>query len=221
MLSLLHENLPHLIHAYGAWVVAGMILLECMGLPLPGETALISAAIYAGTTHRIGILPVLVAAAVAAVIGGAIGYWIGRAAGYPLALRYGRYIGLTESRLKLGQYMFLKHGGKIVFFSRFIAILRALTGLLAGVNRMDWRRFMLFNVTGGILWAGVFGFGAYALGHQMRHLAGPVGIAALVLVVAAIIAGTLFVRHHHGQMQARAERAFPGPLRPRERVTTR
>ena len=86
---------------------------------------------------------------------------------------------------------------------------------------MEWGRFMLFNVTGGILWAGMFGAGAYALGHQVRHIAGPVGIAALVLVLAAIVAGALFVRHHHGLMQARAERAFPGPLRPRERVTSR
>lgn len=221
MLSLLHENLPRLIHVYGVWVVAAMITLECIGLPLPGETALISAAIYAGTTHRIGIVPVLLAAAAAACIGGAIGYWIGRAAGYPLALRYGRYIGLTESRLKLGQYMFLKHGGKIVFFSRFIAILRALGGVLAGVNQMDWRRFLLFNVTGGVLWAGVFGAGAYVLGHQVRHIAGPIGIAALALLVVAIVAAALFVRHHHGLMQARAERAFPGPLRPRERVSSR
>lgn len=221
MLSLLHENLPRLIHAYGAWVVAGIVMLECIGLPLPGETALISAAVYAGTTHRVGILPVILAAAAAASIGGALGYWIGRAAGYPLALRYGPYIGLTESRLKLGQYMFLKHGGKIVFFSRFIAILRALSALLAGINRMEVGRFMLFNVAGGVLWAGVFGAGAYALGNEVRHIAGPVGIAALALVVVAIVAAALFVRHHHGVMQDRAERAFPGPLRPRERVTSR
>jgi membrane protein DedA with SNARE-associated domain len=221
MFSLLHENLPHLIHAYGAWVVAVTIMLECVGLPLPGETALISAAIYAGTTHRIGIVSVLLAAAIAASVGGALGYWIGRAAGYPLALRYGGYIGLTESRLKLGQYMFLKHGGKIVFFSRFIAILRALSALLAGINRMDWGRFMLYNVAGAIIWAGAFGGGAYALGHEIKHVAGPVGISALVLVVILIIAGAIFVRRHHATMQARAERAFPGPLRPPQRAVSR
>lgn len=218
MLSLLHEGLPHLIHAYGYWVVAALVGLECVGLPLPGETALISAAIYAGTSHRLGIVPVIASAATAAVLGGMLGFWIGRAAGYPLALRYGRYIGLTESRLKLGQYMFLRHGGKIVFFSRFIAVLRALAAFLAGANRMDWPRFVVFNAAGGIVWAGLFGTAAYVLGRQMRHVEGPIGIAALAVVVALIIAGALFLRHQHAGLQARAERAFPGPLRPPERA---
>jgi len=218
MLSLLHENLPHLIHAYGYWVVAGLVALECVGLPLPGETALISAAIYAGTTHKLGIVPVVASAATAAVLGGMLGFWIGRAAGYPLALRYGRYVGLTESQLKLGQYMFLRHGGKIVFFSRFIALLRAVAAFLAGANRMDWPRFLLFNTAGGVVWAGLFGTGAYLLGRQVRHIEGPVGIALLAVVVALVIAGALFLRHHHAELQAQAERAFPGPLRPPERA---
>lgn len=217
MLSLLHENLPHLIHAYGVWVVAGLIMLECMGLPLPGETALISAAIYAGTTHRLSIVAVIGAASVAAVVGGAIGFWIGRAAGYPLALRYGSYIGLTESRLKLGYYMFSRHGGKIIFFSRFIAILRAISAFLAGANRMDLGRFMLFNVTGGVLWAVLFGSAAYALGKQVHRIEGPVGIALAVIVVALIVAGVIILRRHHDRLQAEADRAFPGPLHVPER----
>jgi len=218
MLSVISESLPHLIHAYGAWVVAGLIALECVGLPVPGETALISAAIYAGTTHRLGIGSVLAAAAGAAILGSALGFWIGRAAGYPLALRFGGYIGLTERRLKLGQYMFLRHGGKIVFLSRFIAILRALAAFLAGANRMAWGRFMLFNVAGALLWAGSFGTAAYMLGRQVHRLEGPVGIGAGVVIVAALVGAALLVRQHHGRMQAAAERAFPGPLRPPQRA---
>jgi membrane protein DedA with SNARE-associated domain len=214
MFSLLQESLPHLIHTYGAWVVGGVVMLECLGLPVPGETALISAAIFAGTTHRLGIVPVILAAAIAASVGGAIGYWIGRAAGYPLALRYGSYIGLSESRLKLGQYLFLRHGGKIVFFSRFIAVLRALGALLAGVNRMDWRRFVLFNTAGAVAWATLFGTAAYALGREVHHVEGPVGIAVLVVIGIGVIAAIVVARRQHGRMQAAAERAFPGPLRP-------
>lgn len=218
MLSTLHDSLPHLIHAYGAWVVALIVMLECMGLPLPGETALISAAIFAGTTHRLSIVAIILAAAGAAVLGGVFGYWIGRAAGYPLALRYGGYVGLTESRLKLGQYMFMRHGGKIVFFSRFIAILRALSAFLAGATRMDWGRFMFFNVTGGALWAALFGTAAYTLGKQIHRIEGPVGIAVAIVVGLVLIAGFVVIRRQHDRMQEAAERAFPGPLRPERRL---
>lgn len=212
MLSALHESLPHLIHTYGYWVVAGLVALECAGLPLPGETALISAAVYAGTSHRLSIGLVILSASIAAALGSALGYWIGLEAGYRLALRYGSYIGLTESRLKLGQYMFLRHGGKIVFVSRFIAVLRAVAGLLAGINRMDWRRFVLFSAVGGVIWATTFGTAAYVLGRQVHHLEGPVGIAVLVLVGILVVAAIVVARHQHGRMQAAAERAFPGPL---------
>ena len=210
----LHESLPHLLHTYGYWVVAGLVALECIGLPLPGETALISAAIYAGTSHRLSIGLVILSASIAVMVGGAIGYWIGQEAGYRLALRYGSYIGLTEARLKLGQYLFLRHGGKIVFFSRFIAMLRALAGLLAGLNRMDFRRFLLFNTAGGVLWATAFSTAAYALGRQVHHIQGPVGIAVLVLIAGGVIAAVVVARRQHGRMQAAAERAVPGPLRP-------
>ncbi len=162
--------------------------------------------------------PCLVAAGSAAVLGGALGFWIGRNAGYPLALRYGGYIGLSERRLKLGQYMFMRHGGKIVFASRFIAILRALSAFLAGANQMQWGRFMLFNITGGALWAGLFGTAAYALGKQVHHLEGPVGVAAGAVIAAFLIGGALLVRQHHGRMQEAAELAFPGPLRPPQRA---
>ncbi len=214
MFSLLPESLPHLIHTYGYWIVAALVAIECAGVPVPGETALISAAIYAGTSHRISVVPVIAAAAIAATIGSAVGFWLGRAAGYPLALRYGSYIGLTESRLKLGQYMFLRHGGKIVFLSRFIGVLRALAGVLAGINRMDWGRFLLYSTVGGVIWAIGFGSAAYALGRQVHRLEGPFGIAIGVLIVGLIIGLVVVARRHHGRMQAEAELAFPGPLQP-------
>src|SRR6476660_587181 len=135
-----------------------------MGLPLPGESALVLAALYA-SRHDHNIAGVVAAAATGAVLGDNIGYWIGREFGYRLLLRYGGAIGLSVSKIKLGQYLFLRHGGKVVFFGRFVAVLRALAAFLAGVNRMDWGRFLLANSAGGILWASVVGFGAYALGR--------------------------------------------------------
>ena len=91
-----------------------------MGIPLPGETMLVSAALYAGSTHRVAIGAVMLVAATAATVGGMIGYVIGRWIGLRLLVRYGKYVRLDERRLKVGQYLFLRHGGKIVFFGRFV-----------------------------------------------------------------------------------------------------
>src|SRR5580693_428410 len=126
------DLLHHLAHDYGLCVLFGVVLLECMGVPMPGETALVSAALYAGSTHRIGIASVVAVAALAAIIGGNIGYLVGRTVGFRLLLRYGRHVRLDERRLKVGQYLFLRHGGKIVFLGRFIALLRTYAPLLAG-----------------------------------------------------------------------------------------
>ena len=201
-----------LIAMYGCWVVFLVVGLESIGIPLPGETVLVAAAIYAGTTQQLSIVIVVSAAAAGAILGDNIGFWIGREFGFRLLLRYGRRIGLGEPRLKLGQYLFLRHGGKIVFFGRFVALLRTFAALLAGANRMPWRPFLLFNAAGGIVWATFFGTGAYVLGAAMHRTSGPVGIGLAVLAAAGAIGGIIFVRHHEKGLQARAERALPGPL---------
>ena len=136
-----------LVQTYGLWLVFVLIMLESMGIPLPGETAFVSAALYAGTTHGIGIVPVVAVAAAAAIVGDNIGYVIGCTVGFRLLVRYGRYVHLDEGRPKVGQYLFLRHGGKIVFFGRFVALLRASAALLAGSNRMAWSKFLLMKCT--------------------------------------------------------------------------
>jgi membrane protein DedA with SNARE-associated domain len=147
-----HHELIEIIATNGYWIVVLAIGLECLGLPLPGESILIAAAIYAGSSHALNIWLVIGAAAFGAILGNAIGFWIGREGGYRLLLRYGRRFGMTDDRIKLGQYLFLKHGGKIVFFGRFVAVLRALVALFAGANQMSWRSFLFFNVVGSIVW---------------------------------------------------------------------
>src|SRR5262245_59879520 len=123
-----------------------------MGLPLPGESVLVLAAMYA-TQHAHSITAVVAAAAVGAVLGDNVGYWIGREFGYRLLRRHGSRVGLSPNKIKLGQYLFLRHGGTVVFFGRFVAVLRVLAAVLAGVNRMDWRRFLVANAAGAILLA--------------------------------------------------------------------
>lgn len=157
--------IPHLIHVYGLVVVAVIVGIECVGFPLPGETALLAAAIDAATKHDLNIDAVILTATGAAVVGRTVGYLIGRKFGYRLLLHYKNHLGLTEGRIKLGQYLFLKHGGKIIFVAQFAPVLRAFAGLLAGANVMPWRKFMLANVASSGVWAMIYGYAAYWIGH--------------------------------------------------------
>jgi membrane protein DedA with SNARE-associated domain len=204
--------LHHLLHTYGLWVLFGVVMAESMGIPMPGETALVSAALYAGATHNIELVHVIAVAAAAAIVGDNIGYLIGHTIGLKLLTKYGRYIRLDEGRLKVGQYLFLKHGGKIVFFGRFVAFLRAFAAVLAGANRMSWPHFLAMNAAGGICWAMLFGCGAYFFGERIRTIAGPLSVILLVGALVAVIAGYLFFRHHERELELRARAALPGPL---------
>jgi membrane protein DedA with SNARE-associated domain len=201
-----------LIVKHGSWVVAGIVGLESMGLPLPGETTLILAAAYAGSTQHLDISHVIAAAAFGSIVGDNIGFLIGREFGYRLLLRYGHYVRLTGDQIKLGQYLFQRHGGKIVFFGRFLPALRMLAALLAGVNRMPWGPFLFFNAAGGILWATVYGLGSYYLGREASRLAGPLEIGLVVLVVIIAALGLMFLHRHQQSLMEEARRALPGPL---------
>jgi membrane protein DedA with SNARE-associated domain len=198
-----------LIQVYGLWVLFGIIMLESMGMPMPGETALVTAALYSATTHQVSIISVISAAAAAAIIGDNLGYLIGRTIGLRLIVRYGRYVGLYERRLKVGQYLFLRHGGKIVFFGRFVAFLRTYAALLAGANLMRWPHFLLMNALGGVCWASALGFGTYLLGGQMRQVSGPAGILVFAVAVILVIAGLVYFRRHEKELEDRAETAIP------------
>ena len=200
------------IVAYGLAVVFVVVLLESSGLPLPGETALVSAAIYAGTTHRIGVAALIAAAAAGAILGDNIGYFVGRRFGFRVLLAQGHRVGLTEQRLKLGQYLFQRHGGKIVFFGRFVAFLRAFAALLAGVNLYDWKHFLVFNALGGIGWASLFGLGGYLVGNTIETVTRPLALIGLAGAVVALVAGALLFRRFEAQWTAEAEAALPGPL---------
>jgi membrane protein DedA with SNARE-associated domain len=195
--------------------VALSIALESMGVPVPGETALVAAALYAGKTQALNIWVLIAFASAGAILGDNIGYWIGREIGFRVLLRYGSYIGLTERRIKLGEYLFQRHGGKIVFFGRFIPLLRSLAALVAGLNQMGWPRFVIFNAVGGISWATCYGLAAFYFGKQIEAFTRPLG-AALLLTSTIIFLGLLFfVRRHEADLAIKAEQAFPGPVKSR------
>ena len=206
------STLMHLLTTYGYLAVLLFVAIESIGIPFPGETMLLVAAIAAGTTYQLSSAWVIVAAAGGAILGDNLGFWVGREGGYRLLRRYGRYIRLEEHRLKQGQYLFLKHGGKVVFFGRFVAVLRAWAAFLAGTNRMRWPRFLLFNAAGGIVWATLYGLGGYLLGNNIHRLVGPVGIVLLALAVLLILVGIVVVRRNEKRLEDEAEQALPGPL---------
>jgi len=200
------------VQTYGYWAVFLAVGLESLGVPIPGETTLVAAALYAGSTHQLSLIPLMIVAAVAAIVGDNIGYLIGRFGGYRLLRRYGHYVRVDEAKLKVGRYLFDQHGGKVVFIGRFISVLRTYAAFLAGTNMMPWRRFLVYNAAGGIIWAALFTTDAYYLGTAFHQVSTVVTIVGAVLVLAVVIAVIFYLRRHLKRLEARAEKAYPGPL---------
>jgi membrane protein DedA with SNARE-associated domain len=148
-------SLAPVLNRYGYLAVAGLVLVEDFGVPVPGETVLIAAAVYAGA-GRLNIVLVGIIAVAAAVIGDNAGYAIGRFGGRALALRYGRYVGLTSKRLDRAEAFVTRHGGWVVTFARFLEGLRQANGIIAGITGMPWRKFLAYNALGAVLWVGVW-----------------------------------------------------------------
>ena len=155
---------------------------------------------------------IFLVAAAAAIIGDNIGYWVGDKGGYQLLRRYGHYIRIDESKMKIGRYIFDRYGGQVVFFGRFVSILRTYAAFLAGTNRMRWRTFLIFNAAGGIVWAAMYAFGAYVLGNSLRTISGTVNLVLLGAAVVVIVAAIMVIRRQSRRLAAVAEAAYPGPL---------
>jgi membrane protein DedA with SNARE-associated domain len=205
-------HISNLIHTYGYWAVFFLVTAESLGIPLPAETALILAAVYAGQSHHLSPWLIWLVASAAAIVGDNIGFWIGDKGGYAVARRYGSKVGLDERKLKTARYLFDQHGPKVVFFGRFVSILRAYAAFLAGVSKMHWRRFLVANAAGGILWAAIYTWAAYLLGSAFERFSKTLNIVLLVAGVIAIAAALLLVRRQFSRYADRAEAAYPGPL---------
>lgn len=201
--------ITQLVGSYGYYAVFTLVALESMGIPLPGETALITAALYSGTTHHLSIVALAATAAAGAVIGDNAGYWIGRTGGYRLAERYGRLVGLDRAKLKVGRYLFARHGVKVVFAGRFIAVLRTFAAFFAGVSKMPWPGFLVANAAGGVLWAGFYAFGAYALGNAASSVGSTITYTGYGLATVATATSIVMVRRSLRRLERRAEEAFP------------
>ena len=216
-MTLLSPADAHAVGAYGYGAIALAVGIESVGIPFPGETVLLTAALYAGSTHHLNIFLVVAAATAGAIMGDNLGFWLGRLFGFQLLIRFGGYLRITPPRIKLGQYMFGRYGGLVIFFGRFVAVLRALAAFLAGANQMSWPRFLVFNGAGAIVWAGLYGFGAFTLGKNIHRLVGPIGVAIGFVVLALLGTGFVFLRRNERHLQEEAEKAFPGPVGRRKR----
>lgn len=204
------DLLRNALNTLGYPAVALFVMIESSGIPFPGETMLLLAAFYAAVDQKLQIPLVIACAALGAIVGDNLGYAIGRTGGYSFVRRFGRYLFLKEKHLERAQQFFHKHGNKTVFFGRFIAILRAWAAFLAGVNRMRWSSFLIYNATGGILWATIFGCLGFYTGRAfhdnfaaVEHIASVISWTGAIIIAAAVIAIYIIyrIRHHrHEQM---------------------
>jgi membrane protein DedA with SNARE-associated domain len=192
------HSLEGTLHHWGYLAVAGFLFFEDFGVPLPGETMLIAASLYAGAGH-LNIWLVALVGFLAAVLGDNLGYLIGRKGGRELVEKFGKYLFVTPERLDRAEAFFSKHGGKIVVIARFIEGLRQLNGIIAGTVEMPWRRFLLCNALGAAMWVAVWTSLGYLAGNHVETISRDFtyfAIGAGVLLVAFVVWHLLRRRKH-------------------------
>jgi membrane protein DedA with SNARE-associated domain len=187
------EYLGELVARYGEVLVAVLLFIEGIGIPIPGESALMTAAALAGR-GAMSIFGVAIAAAFGSFAGTAAGYWIGRRGGPAIVARYGALLRLDQGRLERAQAFFAKNGGKTLVLGRFVAFVRSFIGIFAGISGMPLRQFLVYNVAGGVVWAGTFSVLGYAFGRNLPRLIKYIGrVSLLVAILIALVAGLVFV----------------------------
>lgn len=184
------ENIQEIAHQYGYWAIFVGILLENLGIPIPGETVTLVGGFLAGN-DELNYWFVLGDAAAGAAIGGTCGYWIGRIGGWSLLLRLSRLLRISEVKVLGFKEKFSENAGKTVFFGRFFALLRIFAAPLAGIAEMPFAKFLLYNFLGAGVWAGAMVSLAFFAGkivslEQLVHVVGQFAILALLILVALI-----------------------------------
>jgi membrane protein DedA with SNARE-associated domain len=188
-------NVNHLVEDFGYPLLFLLVMCEAGGVPIPGETSLIAAAVLA-SRGKLQIELVIALAASAAIVGDNLGYLIGRRGGRWLLERPGAFRRQRQEVLRVGEPFFEVHGPKAVFFGRFVLGLRVWASWLAGATRMEWRSFVLWNALGGVCWASGVGLVAYFLGHSAGGAIEAFGVYGLVAVALAIVSALVLHRRH-------------------------
>jgi membrane protein DedA with SNARE-associated domain len=195
--------MTHFLTHHGLPILFAVVLVESFGVPLPGDTALIAFGVLAAQGHYSIVLVIAIAAA-GAIIGDNLGYWlIGRVGGRALFRRW-RWLNQYSDRvLPRAEALMQRHGGKTVFFGRFVSILRYTVAWVAGLSRMQWSRFLFWNAAGGIVWAAAVGLTAYYAGQAAADAIARYGLYAAAIVIVVVIVGWLGVRHVRGRVERR------------------
>ena len=188
-----------LVHHYGLLALFLLVMLESSGVPLPGETALITAGIFAARGD-LSIEEVIVVAAVAAIVGDNIGYWLGREGANRLLDGFGPLKRRSEGGREWAERYFEKHGAKTIFIARFVAVLRVTAAWAAGISRMHWWTFFVWNAAGGICWAVLIGLVAYFFGHAAADAIGHYGLIGGAVIVGVGIAALVGVHFWRKRM---------------------
>ena len=201
------HHLTRLLQSYTYPVLVILVLLESVGVPLPGEIALVTAAAYASLGH-ISIYVVIILAATGAIVGGVLGYWIGLKGGLPLLAHYGGYIGVRQSHIDRAHAFFEKNGAKTILFGRFIAIPRTWAAIIAGTARMSFTKFVTYNTIGSVIWAIVFGWLGYYFGRDLPLLEIYISHASFGILIVLAVGMAVFIiwkRHANSREKARDE----------------
>jgi membrane protein DedA with SNARE-associated domain len=194
---------------YGLWAIFFLVLVEDFGIPVPGETVIIAASIYAGS-GRLNVVAVGVVAFVAAVLGDNIGYGIGRFGGRRLVDRWGKYVFLTPERLDKAEEFFDRQGAKIITIARFIEGLRQANGIIAGISKMHWLRFIAYNALGAGLWVGTWVSIGYFAGQHINTIYSVITRYSLYVAIAAVVVIVALIARHVMRKRRRALRAAAG-----------
>src|SRR5215218_4889337 len=203
------REMVHFISVYGIWIVAAFITLESIGFPLPAEAALIAAGLFAAGNPDLNIWLLIAVGIAAAIIGEVIGFWIGRRFGCQLLKRYGDRLGLTEGRVKIGQWLFARYGGRFVFVARFLPFLRNMAAVLAGTNSMAQHSFYLASASAAVAWIMAYGLAAYSFGAALMAVASPAAICLSLAAATIVLSLPVVILRYEERLLARAENELP------------
>ena len=199
------EALSSPLQHFGVWAIALLIMVEDFGIPVPGETILIAGAVYAGA-GRLNVVAVGVAGFIAAIIGDNIGFAIGHFGGRALALRWGKYVFLTEERLNKAEAFFDRRGAIVITFARFVEGLRQANGIIAGITGMHWLRFLIFNAIGAALWVGTWVSLGYLAGDHITTIYHYITLYSYYVLIALVV---LLVGYIVWRLRRRRRRRAP------------
>jgi len=181
----------------GYWLIAGLMALESTFVPIPSEVIIPPAAYLAHTQGQLSIVGVVLAGTVGSWVGAAIMYWASRLLGYPVIVRFGRYVGLGRAKIEMAERWCTRYGAPGVFLSRLLPVIRHLIGIPTGVLRLDFRLYALATLIGSLLWCSVLAWLGRAVGQHPLLIAGSLHrFFALVVVVAGLLAAIYYVFVH-------------------------